>query len=61
MTTLEIIFTVAFWIILGVWVCYKSKWFNGDYEQVEICIATILFSPISFLIAFIENFLIKKW
>jgi hypothetical protein len=63
MTTLETIFIILFWIILGFWLCYKRNWYKdwGFPDNEAICVATILFSPVALVLQFIKFFIVKEW
>lgn len=74
MTNLEIILTISIWIIVGFWISHKRDWYKGSrYTSAEFMpnptesdrilriIMGILASPISLLVAFIIEFVIRDW
>ena len=61
MTTLEIVFTIAFWIILGVYISFKSNWFREADEPATLCFMAIALSPLAFLVWFICFFFLEDW
>lgn len=62
MTTLEIIFILIFWIILGFFICYKRNWYVDEGEEQNItCVFGIIFAPINFIVTFIKRYFIESW
>ena len=62
MTTLETIFIIIDWIILGLFICYKRNWYVDEgEEQVLTCVFAIVFAPINFLLTFVKLYCIDSW
>jgi len=63
MTIFEIISITLFWIIIGVFICYKATWFKDhDYDETRwVILATIIFAPIVFIIDIFNRIFIQKW
>lgn len=62
MTTLEIIFIIIFWVILGFFICYKRNWYEHEgADQHSACLFSVIFSPINFLITFVKRYFIESW
>lgn len=57
---------VVIWLIIGLWVAFKRNWYihyqnDDEMPQIIICGATIVFGPISLVIAIIKEMGFKKW
>lgn len=70
MTTLEIIYTILLWIILGLFICHKQAWFKDKiyyYAGYTLsmsdmyCIGVIIAAPIIFIAAVVNLVFIKPW
>lgn len=67
MSTFDIILRIALWFIIGFFVAYKRDWYahlKGGPEEVSPIFArniTILFGPISLIIAITKEVLVDKW
>ena len=62
MTILEIIQTVAIWIIIGAWICYKRNWYEHEgLDQWLAIFLTILFLPLTLIIALGREFIGRDW
>lgn len=60
--TLNEILIAILWVIVGFWIAYKRNWYKyaGD-DQRFIIWATVIFAPISLIIAFFSVMVIGKW
>lgn len=62
-----ILMTIFIWIVIGLWINHKRRWYRGyNFEGGEndrkfYCVMNIFFSPISLILAFFKNFLINPW
>lgn len=61
MTTYEIIATIALWVILGLFICHKAKWFKSEFGEEATCVFAILFAPLAFIWDVINRIFIQKW
>jgi len=62
MTALETIFIAIFWVILGLFICYKRNWYvNEGADQNSACLYSVLFAPFNFILTFFKVYLINKW
>ncbi len=75
MTTLETILITSLWIITGFWISHKRGWYkgnrfgeeaefmpqSGDGDRILRIVLGIIGSPISLLVAFIIEFVIRDW
>ena len=67
MEIIIIIMTIFIWIVVGLWINYKREWYRGyNFEGGEDdrklhCAINVILSPISLIIAFLQEFLIKPW
>ncbi len=62
MTTLEIILTIILYLIVGLWICYKAKWYK-DYtgSQSFLIVLTLLLMPFFLLISLIAEYIYRDW
>jgi surface polysaccharide O-acyltransferase-like enzyme len=62
-----VIETILLWVIVGVWICYKRNWYehinsyNEDTTANFVCGCTIVFAPISLLLALFDVFIKNNW
>lgn len=62
MTGLEIILIIILWIITGLFICSKRKWyFDQGADQMFVCAMATLFAPINLIVTFFKIYLINKW
>lgn len=59
---METILIAILWVIVGFWIAYKRNWYEyaGD-DQKFIIWVTVIFAPISLIIAFFSVMIIGKW
>ena len=59
--------TIFIWVVVGLWINHKREWYRGyDFYYGEddrklYCVMNIILSPLSLIIAFFKEFLIKPW
>ena len=61
MTILEIHLTTILWILIGIWICYKSKWFTHETSPNMWICCTVIFMPFFLLISFIGVYIYSEW
>jgi RsiW-degrading membrane proteinase PrsW (M82 family) len=56
---------VFIWIVIGLFICYKRKWYiedgTDDMPKELICLIAVVGMPINFAIVFFKMFIINKW
>jgi ABC-type glycerol-3-phosphate transport system permease component len=60
---METILIIILWVIVGFWIAYKRNWYEyaGRDDQNFIIWMTVIFAPISLIIAFFSVMIIGKW
>lgn len=60
---ITVVLAVWLYVIIGVWVCYKRKWYSylTSDERGPAIIFGIALMPFNFLIAFAKEFLWRDW
>lgn len=64
MTKLELFQSAIIWICLGIFICYKRKWYKDDVVSGDVsfyCIMATIFMPINLFIILIKIFFINEW
>lgn len=62
MTMFEVISTVIFWIIIGVFICHKASWYERTgWQAGGLCIVTLMFAPIIFIWDIFNRVFVQKW
>lgn len=64
MTTLEMIFTIILWIILGLFISHKCNFYRdlADKDKRDLYIfGNVMFSPLVFIVTIIRYYFIEKW
>lgn len=61
MTTFEVLSVVFIWIVTGVFISYKAKWFS-DWQEPEVPIFfSIALAPLFFACDVFNRIFIQKW
>lgn len=59
---MEIVQWFFMWVVIGVWICYKRNWYkyladyNDDSTPNFVCGCTIVFAPMSLILALFDVF-----
>jgi len=61
MTNLEIILSIALYLIIGLWLSYKREWYKHDEDQVLSMLFAIAFMPLNFITIIIRELILRKW
>lgn len=64
MTGLEIVLIMFIWVIVGLFICYKRKWYvedNDSTEQMFECLFATVLAPFNLVLTFIKYYLIQEW
>lgn len=66
MTSLEVVFLIIIWVIVGCFISYKRKWYPEqeliiEDRRVFFILANIVFAPLCLAIALFKEFILDDW
>ena len=61
MTGLEIVLIIFIWVIVGLFICYKRKWYVDEKNIGFECFFATVLAPFNLVITFIKVYLIQEW
>lgn len=58
---MQILALVFIWVIIGIWMCWKRKWYHDVEFSEACCVVAVIFMPINFVVIFLKEFCINPW